>query len=155
MAVAGAVGVVGERGLLRQRGQTGQQCRGSGAVDSRSSTWETRLVRVSFDASSDSSQLAAGYDTGAGIACLSDQVDQVGHQKQQRRPWPSPAGPARWRSPVWRSCVAGCRGPGWRPRCWQLRRVAQQPPEPLLGEDLPDAGAVSGVPSPASRAEIS
>ena len=32
----------------------------AGSVSSRSSTWETRRVRVSFSASSDSSQMVAG-----------------------------------------------------------------------------------------------
>jgi hypothetical protein len=60
MVVGQPVGVAGQRGFLRQHGQPGEQAAAGSA--SRSSTWETRRVRVrvSLSASSDSSQEVAG-----------------------------------------------------------------------------------------------
>jgi hypothetical protein len=64
VVVGQPAGVVGERGLLGQDRQPGQQG-GAGSV-SRSSTWLTRRVAVSLRASRDSRQLAAGIVLVAG-----------------------------------------------------------------------------------------
>ena len=53
------VGVVGERGLLANVVKPASSA-AARSVSSRSSTWETRRVRVSFNTSSDSTQLMAG-----------------------------------------------------------------------------------------------
>ncbi len=53
------VGVVRERGLLRQDRAMPASSEAAGSA-SRSSTWDTRLVEVSFKPSSDKSQLVAG-----------------------------------------------------------------------------------------------
>ena len=60
---------------------------------SRSSTWETRRVRVSLSASRDSSQLIGGDDPGAGVAGRRGQGGQVqGHQVGDGQQQPGPGG---------------------------------------------------------------
>ena len=106
---------------------------------SRSSTWETRRVRVSLSASGD--------DAGAGVASPAGQpwqvqVHQVGEHQQQPGPrglqLPRPGVKVDDRRPGQARVAA--RG-GRRDALGGLR-AAHQPAEPLLGEDLPDAGAV-------------
>ena len=87
VVVAGAIGVVGERGLLRQGGQPGQQrCGGVG---------QQQVIDVGdppgpgqFQCQQRQQPGGGGYDAGAGVAGLADQGgqvegDQVGYQQQQ------------------------------------------------------------------------
>jgi hypothetical protein len=88
--VAGAVGVVGQRGLLRQRGQRGEQRGGRVA--------QQQVIDVGdppgpgqFQRQQRQQPTGGGHDPGAGVARRADQGgqvegDQVGHQQQQPRP---------------------------------------------------------------------
>ena len=119
----------------------------AGSASSRSSTWETRRVRVSFNASSDSSQLTARHDPGAGVAGSST---SAGRSRASRSGTSSssPALPvstlagqlAQSRRAVrGRSGVAPGRG---RRDAGDRLGMAQQPPEAFFGEDLGHAGPV-------------
>ncbi len=146
VVVAGAVGVVGECGLLRQRGQPGQQRGGR--------VGQQQVIDVGdapgpgqFQGQQAQQPAGGGHHPGAGVAGRLDQGgqiqgDQVGYQQQQPglgRVHPGrPGGEVQDRGAGQPGVAAGRsrRGGGL------LGRVAQQPPEPFLGEDFPDAGAV-------------
>jgi len=145
VVVAQPVGVVGERGLLRQHRQAGEQ--GAGRVGEQ-------VVDVGDPPGGGELEGEQGQDPadrrdgrGARVAGPGDQGrqvegDQVGDGQQQ----PGQAGPGaggeRTEVDDARGGQAGVAAGGGRAGAGLGRGTAQQPAEALLREDLPDAGAV-------------
>ena len=114
----------------------------AGSVSSRSSTWETRRVRVSFERQQRQQPAGGGHHPGAGVAGRRDQGgqvegDQVGDQQQQpglgRVAPVGPGGEVQGGGAGQPGVAArgGRRGGGL------LGRVAQQPAEAFLGRGSP------------------
>ena len=149
MVVGEPVGVVGERGFLRQDGQPGEQ--GAGWVGQQ-------VIDVGHPAGAGQLQREQGQqprhcrdDRGARIPGLAGQGGQVqGDQVGQREQQPGQPGLGAGgeggevddRGPGQAGVPAG----GGRAGAGLGRGAAQQQAEALLGEDLPDPGAVERGP---------
>ena len=139
VVVAGAVGVVGERALLGQRGQPGQQRGGR--------VGQQQVIDVGdppgageFQRQQGQQPAGGGHDPGAGVAGRVDQGgqvegDQVGDQQQQPGLGRVHPRAARSRSSAQRSWAAGCRGRGW-PLRWRPGRRGGA----AAGRSLPRTG---------------
>lgn len=145
MAVGEPVAVAGERGFLRQHGQPGEQ-RGGGigqqVIDVPDPPGAGELEGQQGQQPAD-----RGDDPGAGVAGLGGQRgqvqgDQVGDGQQQ--PGPGRVQPPRPGGDVQDLGRGQVRVPagGGRAGAGLGLRAAQQPAEPLPGEDLRDRGAV-------------
>ena len=145
MAVGQPVAVAGERGFLRQHGQPGEQ-RGGGVgqqvIDVGDPPGAGQLEREQGQQPAD-----RGDDAGAGVAGRGHQGGQVkGHQvgDGQQQPSPGRVQPPRPGGEVQHLRSGQVRIPARRRRADAGLRLwpAQQPAEPLLGEDLRDRGAI-------------
>jgi hypothetical protein len=145
VVVGEPVGVAGQRRLLGQGPKPGQQPGGrvcQQVIDVGDPAGAGELERQQRQ-----EPAGGGDDSGGGVAGRADQASQVqGHQvgQHQQQPGPGRVQPMRPGIEVqhgspWQAGVAagggrgGALGRGW---------AAQQPAEPLLGEDLADAGAI-------------
>ena len=145
MVVGEPVGVVGERGFLRQDGQPGEQ--GAGRVGEQ-------VIDVGDPAGAGQLQREqrqqprhGGDDGGAGVAGRCDQGgqvqgDQVGDGQQQTGQPGLGAGGERGEVDDRGAGQLGVPAGGGRAGAGLGRGAAQQPAEAFLGEDLPDPGAV-------------
>jgi hypothetical protein len=149
VVVGEPVGVVGERGFLRQDGQPGEQ--GAGRVGEQ-------VIDVGDPAGAGQLQREQGQqprrrrdDRGARIPGLAGQGGQIqGYQVRDGQQQPGQPGLGAGgeggevddRGPGQLGVPAGGRRAG----AGLGRGAAQQPAEPLLGEDLPDPGAVERGP---------
>ena len=149
VVVGEPVGVVGERGFLRQDGQPGEQ--GAGRVGQQ-------VIDVGHPAGAGQLQREQGQqprhrrdDRGARIPGLAGQGGQVqGYQVGDGQQQPGQPGLGAGgeggevddRGPGQLGVPAG----GGRAGAGLGRGAAQQPAEALLGEDLPDPGAVERGP---------
>ena len=147
VVVAGAVGVVGERGLLRQRGQPGEQ-RGGGVGQQQVVDVGDPAGAGEFERQQRQQPAGGGHDPGAGVAGAA-RPGRAGRGRPGRGS-AAAARPCRVSTrsgQVAKSSRGGAGQPGVAAGGGRAveacsARVAQQPAEAFLGEDLRDAGAV-------------